>query len=106
MDHFATVGGKPVPVSHMTLQAPLQQQGTAIVTAGAQSISGAPAVIKQQQQQPQPLVAKVLTSAQGQMISMESLLAHQKQHGTLPQGTHNYIMSLYIMHTCHLNLLV
>jgi bifunctional N-acetylglucosamine-1-phosphate-uridyltransferase/glucosamine-1-phosphate-acetyltransferase GlmU-like protein len=26
-----------------------------------------------------PMVAKVLTNAQGQLISMESLLAHQKQ---------------------------
>lgn len=35
----------------------------------------------------QPMVAKVVTNAQGQpVISMESLLAHQKQHGTLPQG--------------------
>ncbi|KAF5284990.1 hypothetical protein FQR65_LT02301 [Abscondita terminalis] len=34
-----------------------------------------------------PLVAKVLTNAAGQVISVESLLAHQKQHGTLPQGT-------------------
>lgn len=33
-----------------------------------------------------PLVAKVLTNAAGQVISVESLLAHQKQHGTLPQG--------------------
>lgn len=36
---------------------------------------------------PAPLVAKVLTNAAGQVISVESLLAHQKQHGTLPQGT-------------------
>jgi len=86
VNHSSAVGGKPIPVSHMTLQAPLQQQGTAIMTAGTQSVSGAPTVIKQQQQQPQPVVAKVLTGAQGQMISMESLLAHQKQHGTLPQG--------------------
>lgn len=34
-----------------------------------------------------PLVAKVLTNASGQVISVESLLAHQKQHGSLPQGT-------------------
>ncbi|KAK4887042.1 hypothetical protein RN001_003313 [Aquatica leii] len=34
-----------------------------------------------------PLVAKVLTNAAGQVISVESLLAHQKQHGSLPQGT-------------------
>lgn len=33
-----------------------------------------------------PLVAKVLTNAAGQVISVESLLAHQKQHGSLPQG--------------------
>jgi len=83
----------------MTLQAPLQQQGTAIMTAGTQSVSGAPTVIKQQQQQPQPVVAKVLTGAQGQMISMESLLAHQKQHGTLPQGVYYCIMVSYSVHT-------
>jgi hypothetical protein len=29
----------------------------------------------------------VLTNAAGQVISVESLLAHQKQHGSLPQGT-------------------
>ncbi|KAK9885726.1 hypothetical protein WA026_012495 [Henosepilachna vigintioctopunctata] len=34
-----------------------------------------------------PVVAKVLTNAAGQVISVESLLAHQKQHGSLPQGT-------------------
>lgn len=33
-----------------------------------------------------PLVAKVLTNAAGQVISVENLLAHQKQHGSLPQG--------------------
>lgn len=33
-----------------------------------------------------PVVAKVLTNAAGQVISVESLLAHQKAHGTLPQG--------------------
>lgn len=33
-----------------------------------------------------PVVAKVLTNAQGQVISVGSLLAHQKQHGSLPQG--------------------
>ncbi|XP_044256104.1 nuclear factor related to kappa-B-binding protein isoform X1 [Tribolium madens] len=33
-----------------------------------------------------PVVAKVLTNAAGQVISVESLLAHQKQHGSLPQG--------------------
>lgn len=33
-----------------------------------------------------PMVAKVLTNAAGQVISVESLLAHQKAHGTLPQG--------------------
>lgn len=32
------------------------------------------------------MVAKVLTNAAGQVISVESLLAHQKAHGTLPQG--------------------
>lgn len=32
-----------------------------------------------------PVVAKVLTNAAGQVISVESLLAHQKQ-GTLTQG--------------------
>lgn len=106
VNHFFAVGGKPIPVSHMTLQAPLQQQGTAVMTAGTQSVSGVATVIKQQQQQPQPVVAKVLTGTQGQMISMESLLAHQKQHGTLPQGVHNSLMALYSMHTCHLNLFV
>ena len=106
MNDFAAVGGKPIPVSHMTLQAPLQQQGTAIMAASTQPVSGAPTVIKQQQQQPQPVVAKVLTSAQGQMISMESLLAHQKQHGTLPQGLYKYIKDLYSMHTCLLSLFV
>ncbi|CAG9762803.1 unnamed protein product [Ceutorhynchus assimilis] len=34
-----------------------------------------------------PMVAKVLTNAAGQVISVESLLAHQKTHGSLPQGT-------------------
>ncbi|KAL1505551.1 hypothetical protein ABEB36_005093 [Hypothenemus hampei] len=34
-----------------------------------------------------PVVAKVLTNAAGQVISVESLLAHQKTHGSLPQGT-------------------
>ncbi|XP_066148931.1 nuclear factor related to kappa-B-binding protein isoform X1 [Euwallacea fornicatus] len=34
-----------------------------------------------------PVVAKVLTNAAGQVISVESLLAHQKAHGSLPQGT-------------------
>lgn len=106
MNHPSAVGGKPIPVSHMTLQAPLQQQGTAIMTAGTQSVSGAPTVIKQQQQQPQPVVAKVLTGAQGQMISMESLLAHQKQHGTLPQGAYNCIMVLYSTRICQLNLFI
>ncbi|PNF15391.1 hypothetical protein B7P43_G01014 [Cryptotermes secundus] len=84
---MARVGGKPIPVSHMTLPTQLQQQGAACVTTSAQPVSGAATIVKQQQQQTQPMVAKVLTSAQGQVISMESLLAHQKQHGTLPQGT-------------------
>lgn len=40
--------------------------------------------------QPQPMLAKMVTNAQGQpVISMESLLAHQKQHGSLPQGIFN-----------------
>lgn len=30
-----------------------------------------------------PVVAKVLTNAAGQVISVESLLAHQKQQGTI-----------------------
>ncbi|XP_076257336.1 uncharacterized protein LOC143194432 [Rhynchophorus ferrugineus] len=34
-----------------------------------------------------PVVAKVLTNAAGQVISVENLLAHQKTHGTLPPGT-------------------
>ncbi|CAG9819612.1 unnamed protein product [Phaedon cochleariae] len=34
-----------------------------------------------------PVVAKVLTNAAGQVISLESLLNHQKQHGSLAQGT-------------------
>ncbi|XP_069681281.1 nuclear factor related to kappa-B-binding protein-like isoform X2 [Periplaneta americana] len=78
---MARVGGKPIPVSHMALPTQLQQQAAA--TTSAQPVSGAATVVKQQP----PMVAKVLTSAQGQVISMESLLAHQKQHGTLPQGT-------------------
>jgi hypothetical protein len=90
---FATVGGKPIPVSHMTLPTQLQQQGTACVTTSAQPVAGAATIVKQQQQT-QPMVAKVLTSAQGQVISMESLLAHQKQHGTLPQGAQNLIGSV------------
>jgi hypothetical protein len=89
---FAAVGGKPIPVSHMTLPTQLQQQGTACVTTSAQPVSGAATIVKQQQTQ--PMVAKVLTSAQGQVISMESLLAHQKQHGTLPQGAQNLIGSV------------
>ncbi|XP_046383131.1 nuclear factor related to kappa-B-binding protein isoform X2 [Ischnura elegans] len=35
----------------------------------------------------QQVVAKVLTNAQGQVISMESLLAHQKHSGALGQAT-------------------
>jgi hypothetical protein len=85
LNHFVAVGGKPIPVSHMTLPTQLQQQSTACVTTSAQPMSGAATIMKQQQQT-QPMVAKVLTSAQGQVISMESLLAHQKQHGALPQG--------------------
>lgn len=34
-----------------------------------------------------PVVAKVLTNAAGQVISVENLLAHQKAHGSLPPGT-------------------
>lgn len=45
-----------------------------------------------------PLVAKVLTNAAGQVISVESLLAHQKQHGTLPQGEH-FLLLLLLFHT-------
>lgn len=86
----------------MTLPAQLQQQGAASVTTGAQPVSGVATIVKQQQQ-PQPMVAKVLTSAQGQVISMESLLAHQKQHGTLPQGAQNHIVTLYIMRICRLS---
>ncbi|KAG8229899.1 hypothetical protein J437_LFUL009763 [Ladona fulva] len=41
----------------------------------------------QQAQGKQQVVTKVLTNAQGQVISMESLLAHQKHSGTLGQGT-------------------
>lgn len=41
-----------------------------------------------------PLVAKVLTNAAGQVISVESLLAHQKQHGSLPQGMFTKIRTL------------
>ncbi|KAJ4431725.1 hypothetical protein ANN_20327 [Periplaneta americana] len=81
------VGGKPIPVSHMTLPTQLQQQAAA--TTSAQPVSGAATVVKQQP----PMVAKVLTSAQGQVISMESLLAHQKQHGTLPQGTRPLVLT-------------
>lgn len=43
-----------------------------------------------------PLVAKVLTNAAGQVISVESLLAHQKQHGSLPQGNNTYLITLYM----------
>jgi hypothetical protein len=77
----------------MTLPTQLQQQGAASVTS-AQPVSCAATIVKQQPQQ-QPVVAKVLTSAQGQVISMESLLAHQKQHGTLPQGAQNHIVTLH-----------
>lgn len=94
VNHFAAVGGKPIPVSHMTLPTQLQPQGATCVTTSAQPVSGAATIVKQQQQQTQPMVAKVLTSAQGQVISMESLLAHQKQHGTLPQGVHDVIGSV------------
>ncbi|XP_068085697.1 nuclear factor related to kappa-B-binding protein [Anabrus simplex] len=85
------VGGKPIPVSHVALSAlqqqqQQQQQGNTASTAGATTVTSTATVVKQQQQPP-PMVAKVLTNAQGQVISMESLLAHQKQHGTLPQGT-------------------
>lgn len=38
-----------------------------------------------------PLIAKVLTNAAGQVISVESLLAHQKQHGSLPQGNESMV---------------
>ncbi|PSN38505.1 hypothetical protein C0J52_24317, partial [Blattella germanica] len=74
-------GGKPIPVTHMSVQQPPQQPQT----GSGQPVTGPTntAVMKQQP----PMVAKVLTSAQGQVISMESLMAHQKQHGTLPQGT-------------------
>jgi hypothetical protein len=74
----------------MTLPTQLQQQGAVSVTS-AQPVSCAATIVKQQQ----PVVAKVLTSAQGQVISMESLLAHQKQHGTLPQGAQNHIVTLH-----------
>jgi hypothetical protein len=77
----------------MTLPTQLQQQGAGNGATSGQPVSGTATVVKQQQQQP-PMVAKVLTSAQGQVISMESLLAHQKQHGTLPQGVHNSIVAL------------
>jgi hypothetical protein len=96
--HFAAVGGKPIPVSHMTLPTQLQQHGAACMTTSAQPVSGVATIVKQQQQ---PMVAKVLTSTQGQVISMESLLAHQKQHGTLPQGAQNHILALYNMCMCH-----
>lgn len=42
-----------------------------------------------------PVVAKVLTNAQGQVISVGSLLAHQKQHGSLPQGKIIIIILFY-----------
>lgn len=42
-----------------------------------------------------PLVAKVLTNAAGQVISVESLLAHQKQHGSLPQGLFKVFFSFF-----------
>ena len=83
---LVTVGGKPIPVSHMAVQQ--QQQaggGQSLTTAGG-------TVVKPQQ----PMVAKVLTSTQGQVISMESLVAHQKQHGALPQGEPFYCRILVI----------
>lgn len=77
-----------------------QQQGQRLVTSaslltqprvvssvGGQTVlsAGGTSLIKTQQT---PMVAKVVTNAQGQpVLSMESLLAHQKQHGALPQGT-------------------
>ena len=74
---YCLVGGKPIPISHMAVQQ--QQAGSGGQTLTA---AGGTTVVKQQQ----PMVAKVLTNTQGQVISMESLVAHQKQHGTLPQG--------------------
>ncbi|CAG2058225.1 unnamed protein product, partial [Timema podura] len=77
----ARVGAQGVSLPQMTVSPQQLQQSLATPVSGATNAT----LIKQQQQG--PLVAKVLTNAQGQVISMESLLAHQKQHGTLPQGT-------------------
>ncbi|CAH0561085.1 unnamed protein product [Brassicogethes aeneus] len=54
-------------------------------TVVQKSTSEAP--VKSQVPNQGSVVAKVLTNAAGQVISVESLLAHQKQHGQLPQGT-------------------
>nr|CAD7200167.1 unnamed protein product [Timema douglasi] len=77
----AFLGAQGVSLPQMTVSPQQLQQSLATPVSGATNAT----LIKQQQQG--PLVAKVLTNAQGQVISMESLLAHQKQHGTLPQGT-------------------
>ncbi|KAF5302938.1 hypothetical protein FQA39_LY02118 [Lamprigera yunnana] len=63
---------KPTPIlTHNKVIADGSSSKPIITTAAAQT----------------PIVAKVLTNAAGQVISVESLLAHQKQHGSLPQGT-------------------
>lgn len=50
-----------------------------------------------------PLLGKVLANMQGQVITMESLLAHQKQHGSLPQGASRclYLLSFVICNTVY-----
>nr|CAD7444362.1 unnamed protein product [Timema bartmani] len=78
---YTFLGAQGVSLPQMTVSPQQLQQSLATPVSGATNAT----LIKQQQQG--PLVAKVLTNAQGQVISMESLLAHQKQHGTLPQGT-------------------
>lgn len=46
-----------------------------------------------------PLVAKLLTNAAGQVISVESILAHQKQHGSMPQGIVCWVFLItYVIH--------
>ncbi|XP_048521535.1 nuclear factor related to kappa-B-binding protein isoform X3 [Dendroctonus ponderosae] len=60
------------------------QKSTGVVKNSA---SGSDNMTKTIQSGQVPMVAKVLTNAAGQVISVESLLAHQKAHGALPHGT-------------------
>jgi hypothetical protein len=50
----------------------------------------------------QPVVAKVVSNAQGQVISMESLLAHHKQQTITQQGRLHliFIFSGYKFYSC------